>query len=176
MKKSGERCQIASLGQTSLRPPPANPQPHGKRHGDRLTTDKQSRRAHHGADDRSGIGAGDQPGQKGPGQREVGRVVVEQQTGNDGPAQGDAETDREDQPFSPGALFGQENAAELAKPHQHCRQRGGNRQLHHQRCQQILRGRQESGFVGHGVDTKRCFTIATGPTSVKPSSAPTCYY
>ena len=63
VKKSGEKCQIASFGQISRRPPPANPQPTAN--GSAIHSPAMS-----GGiptidpDDRAGVGAGQQPGEE----------------------------------------------------------------------------------------------------------------
>ena len=78
VKNSGEKCQIASFGQISRRPPPAKPQPIAKGRaihspamiGGMPTID---------ADDGAGVGPGEQAGEERAGQRQVRGVVVEQQ-------------------------------------------------------------------------------------------------
>ena len=78
VKKNGEKCQIASFGQISRRPPPAKPHPTAKG----SATHSPARAAgmpDHDADDRAGVGAGEQAGEEGARERQVGGVVVEEQ-------------------------------------------------------------------------------------------------
>ena len=78
VKTNGEKCQIASFGQSSRRPPPAKPQPTAN--GSALNSPLPSGgRPTISADDGAGVGAGDQAGEKRAFEREVGGVVVEQQ-------------------------------------------------------------------------------------------------
>ena len=122
VKKNGEKRQISSFGQISRRPPPAKPQPIGERQRDPLAGDGGGM-PDHDADDRAGVGPGDQAGQKRAGERQVGRLVIEEQPRDDAGGQREAEAGGEDQPLRPVALLGQQDAAEPWEAHQHRRQR-----------------------------------------------------
>ena len=86
-KTNGEKCQMASFGHSSRRPPPANPQPTANGsapHSPAMSagTDGQP------ADDGAGVRAGDQADEKRAFERQVRRVVAQQD------ARGDAEGER----------------------------------------------------------------------------------
>ena len=78
VKTNGEKCQIASFGQSSRRPPPAKPQPTAK--GRAMNSPSTSGGTPTSAPTmRAGVRAGDQAGEERAFERQVGRVVVEQQ-------------------------------------------------------------------------------------------------
>ena len=83
---------------------PGKPAPHGERQRDDLTG-QQGRRADQTPDDRPGVGARNQPGQKRTGQRQIGGVVIEKQAGDDADAQRDPKAGREHQSLAPGPLL-----------------------------------------------------------------------
>ena len=141
-----DRFLRADLAQAAAGKPAAD----RERQRDPFAADRR-RDADHRADDRAGVGAGEETGEKRARQRQVGGVVVEQQPRDDAGRQRDAEAGGEDEPLRPVTLLGQQDAAEPRKPHQHRRQNRDDRQLHHQRRQQVLLGRQELGFVRHVV-------------------------
>jgi hypothetical protein len=120
------------------------------------------RDADHRPDDRAGVRTGEETREKRAGQGEVGGLVVEQQTRDDARRQRKAEAGGEDQTLRPVTLLRQQDSAKPRKPHQHRRENRDDRQLHHQRRQQILIGRQELGFVRHwsGLEARNCVSIA----------------
>ena len=99
VKKSGEKCQMASFGQISRRPPPAKPQPiaNGRAslaRDERRDADHQARRSRRRTGRR-----GDR--RETPGERQVGGVVVDEQARDDAGRQRDAEARRKNQPLGP---------------------------------------------------------------------------
>ena len=147
MKKSGEKCQIASFGQSSRRPPPAKPQPTAKGSATHSPANSGGSPSID-ADDGAGVGSGEQSGEEGARQREVGAVVVEEQARRSTPAvERNAEAGREDEPFGPVALLGQQDPPEPRKPHQHRRQHGPDRELRHEREEQVTLGREVSCVI-----------------------------
>ena len=137
MKKSGEKCQMASFGHTSPQPAACEAAAHREGERDGLAGDER-RNAEERADDGAGVGPGDETGEERSRQRQVGRVVAEQQPRRHAPRQRDSEGEREDEPLPPCALLGQQDPPELAEPHQHRGQRGHDRELDDQRRQQDL--------------------------------------
>ena len=113
----------------------------------------QRRDADHGADDGPGVGPRQEPSQKRSREREVGGVVIEEETGDHTGGQRHAEAGGEDEPLRPIALFCKENAAEPRKPHQHRRQYRDDRQLHHQGGEQVLLPGEELYFVRHLLES-----------------------
>ncbi len=89
----------------------------GKEQRDELAGQK-GRQRHHQADDGAGIGSRYQSGEKGALERQVGRVVVEQQTRCDPGRQRHAEAEREQQPLGPCAPLRNQDVAEAVIPHQ----------------------------------------------------------
>ncbi len=94
--------------------------------------------AHHRADDRAGVGPGQQPGEERARQRQVRRLVVEQEARDDAGGQRQAEAGGKDQPLWPVPLLGQQDPPEPREPHQHRRQHGHDGQLGHKGRQQEL--------------------------------------
>ena len=128
VKTNGEKCQIASFGHSSRRPPPAKPQPTAK--GSAINSPVTSGgRPTMRADGRAGVRAGDQAGEERAFERQVGGVVAEQQAGDDAGRQRDAEAEREGQPIGPGAALEDQDVPEPPVAHQHRRQRGHDGQL-----------------------------------------------
>ena len=121
------------------------PASHGERQRDELAVDER-RQAHHHADDRAGIRPRDHPGEERAFERQVGRLVVQQQTRDHAGRQGNAEREHEDEPFVPPAPFEDQHVPEPPVPHEHGRQRGHDRELDDQRGEQDLLGAQELGF------------------------------
>ena len=149
VKKSGEKCQIASLGQISRRPPPAKPQPtaNGSAIHSPATTRRDARPSTPTM--APAYGPGEQAGEERAGEGQVGGVVVEEQPRDDPGRQRQAEAGGEDQPLRPVALLGQQDPPEPREPHQHGRQHGHDRELDHQRREQELIGGEQLGFVRH---------------------------
>ena len=147
MKTNGEKCQIASFGQSSRRPPPAKPQPmaNGRAPNSPL---KSGGRPAISADGGAGVGPGDQPGEKGALEREVGGVVVEQQARRHAGGERHAERQGEDQAVGPVAPLEDQDVAEPAVADEHGRQGSHDRELDDQRRQQHLIG---GGKVGPGL-------------------------
>ena len=140
---------MASLGHTSRRPPPAKPHP--TLNGSARTSPASVAGSPTMTPTmRTGIRAGDEPGEEWARQGEVGRVVAEQQPGDDADGQGHAQSHGERQPLGPVAPFGEEDPPEQAEADQHRRQhRHEGEPEHERREQQLVRG-EEPGFLGHG--------------------------
>ena len=144
MKTNGEKCQIASFGQTSRRPPPAKPQPTAK--GSAIHSPATAAgMPTSSADDGAGVRTGDEAGEKRAFERQVGGVVVEEQPAATPAVERHAEAEREDQPVGPVAPLEDQDVAEPAVPHQHRRQRRHDRQLDDQRREQELLGGENCG-------------------------------
>ena len=110
---------------------------------------EERRHADRGADERAGIRTGNQSGQKRARQRQIGRVVVQQQAAGHADDQRHAQPGGKHQPLGPVALFSEENPPEPAKADEHDRQRGGDRQLDDQcRREELLDG-QRPGLLIH---------------------------
>ena len=93
MNTNGVNCQIASFGQASRRPPPAKPQPTAK--GSAMNSPAISAGVPTSTpDERAGVGPGNQSGEERAFERQVGRLVVEQQPRGDAGHQRDAEGQR----------------------------------------------------------------------------------
>ncbi len=118
----------------------------GKRDGfagdERRNTDQRSH-------DRAGVRTGQKPGQKCPGERQIGGVVVDQNPRDDPCRQRNAKARRKDESFRPVALLGQQDASEPRKPDEHRRQDGDDRDLDDQGRQEELPGRQRFRGLWH---------------------------
>ena len=101
------------------------------------------------SDDRPRVRAGQEPGEECARERQVGRVVIDEEARDDARRQGYAKGGRKNQPLGPVTLFSQQDAAEPREPHQHRRKRGHDRDLHDERREQRLPGRQRSRSLGH---------------------------
>ncbi len=139
-----DRVLGTDLAQAAAREPAADRE--GQR--DPFARD-EGRDPEHRPHDRAGVGAGEQPGEKGPGQRQVGGVVVEEQPRDDAGGQREPEARGEDQPLGPVPLLRQQDPAEPRKPHEHGGQDRDHRDLHHQRGEQEVLGRERLGRACH---------------------------
>ncbi len=147
VKTNGEKCQIASFGHSSRRPPPANPQPTAK--GSAMNSPLASGGSPTiSADDGAGVGPGDEAGEEGAFERQVGGLVVQEQARDDARRQRNAEREDEDQPVGPVAALEDQDVAEPPVADQHGRQCGHDGQLHDQRREQHLLG-GERCLAGH---------------------------
>jgi len=90
------------------------------------------------ADDRARIWPRDQPGEERAFERQVSRLVIQQQTRNDAGRQGNAEREHEDEPLVPPAPLEDQHVPEPPVPHEHGGQRGHDRELDDQRGEQEL--------------------------------------
>ena len=97
------------------------------------------------ADDRAGVGAGNQAGEERAFEREVGRVVVEQQPRDDAERERDGQAEREREAVGPVAALEDQNVPEPPVARQHRRQRGHDGQLADQCGQQELLGGEQLG-------------------------------
>ena len=111
----------------------------------------RGRKAREGADRGAGVGSGDQSGDKGGLQREVGRVIAKEKPGDDARGHGDADSGREHQSVVPGAALEDQNVTEAPVTDEHRRQERDHGDLDHERGQQELFGREELGFLNHGL-------------------------
>ena len=94
---NGLNCQITSFGHASRSPPPANPQPTAN--GMAANSPAMQRgHADQEADQRAGVGAGDQSREERALERQVGGVVVEQRAERDARHQRHRDRQREHQP------------------------------------------------------------------------------
>ena len=126
VKTNGEKCQMASFGQSSRRPPPAKPQPTAK--GSAMISPVASGgRPTSAPTIAPAYGPAIEPGEERAFERQVGGVVVEQQPRGDAGGERDAEAEGEDQAIGPVAALEDQDVAEPAVPHQHRRQRGHRR-------------------------------------------------
>ena len=141
VKTKGEKCQIASFGHSSRRPPPAKPQPMAN--GRAMISPLNERRdADHQADRRAGVGAGNQARQKRALQAQVGGAVIEEQPRDDAGGERDPEERHEDQAVGPAAPLEDEDVAEAPVADEHRGQGGHGRELHDERRQEHLLGRE----------------------------------
>ena len=127
---------------------------------------QQGRQPDEAADDRPGVGAGDESREERAGEGEVGRRVVldsrlarrvgvEEEPGDDPDADGDAEGEGERQTLAPSPLLGEEDPAELAEPDQHGGEGRRQGDLDHEGGQQRLLDREEPAVLGHGQEGAR---------------------
>src|SRR4051812_13886203 len=134
---------------TNLAEPPAcEATADGKRQGDEFTSDEW-RDSDNRPDDRTGVGAGEEAGEKRSRERQVGRVVIDQQSRDDTGGQREPKARGKDEAFGPIPLFGEQNPAEPRKSHQHRRQHRDNRYLDDQRRQEELPGRHRFRGLWH---------------------------
>ncbi len=148
VKMNGEKCQMASFGQTSRMPPPAKPQPTANGNAAHSPTNER-RKPKHAANGCAGVGAGDEAREERAFHRQVRGVVVQQQTRTHAGRQRDAEAEGEDQPIRPGAPLEDEDVPEPPVSHQHRRQRRHDGHFDQQRRQEEVLGRQQSRAL-HG--------------------------
>ena len=117
---------------------------------------EQRRQRHHQADDGAGVGAGDQPGEKRAFERQVGGVVVQQQSRGDAGRQRHAQAERKHQPLGPRAAFGDQNVAEAVIPHQDRGQCRDDRDLDDEgRQQELIGGQEHFMYVGDPLRAAR---------------------
>ena len=131
VKNSGEKCQMASFGQISRRPPPAKPQPTAKGraiHSPAITGGMPTI----DADDGPRVRPGEQAGEEGAGERQVRGVVVEEQARQHAERQRQAEAAGKDQALRPVPLFRQQDSPEPVEAHEHRRQHGHDGDFGHQ--------------------------------------------
>ena len=95
---------------------------------------------HAGADDGARVGARDETRQERAFEREVGRLVVQQQARRDAGGERDDETGGEHQPIGPVALLEDEDVAETPVTDEHRGQRRHHRQLDDERREEELLG------------------------------------
>ena len=119
-----------------------------KRERDEFATDER-RDAHDRADDGPRVRARQQSGQKRSCEREVGCVVINEQSRDDPSGQRNTEARGKDQAFGPIPLLGEENPAKPRKSHQHRRQHRDNRHFDDERRQEELPGRQRFRGLWH---------------------------
>ena len=135
---------MCSLGHASRKPPPANPQPTANGIAPHSPANECGQ-GDGGADDRAGIGTGDQPGEQRALEHQVGGVVVEQDARRDAERQRDGQTEREGEAIGPVAALEDQDVAEAPIARQHRRQRCHDGELADQRRQQELLGGEERG-------------------------------
>ncbi len=104
----------------------------------------------HGANDGACVGAGKQPDQERARERQVRRVVVDEQARHDPGRQRKAEAGDKDEPLRPVALFRQQDAAEPREADEHRGQDRDDRQFHDERREQELFGGELPGGLRHG--------------------------
>ena len=129
------------LGAQLAQAPAGKPAADRERQRDDLSVEER-RHADHDADRGAGVGAGNQPREIGPFQAQVGGAVVEEQPRGDARREGDAEKGHEDQTVGPVAAFEDEDVAEPPVADEHRGQGGHRRELHDERCQEDLLGRE----------------------------------
>ena len=112
-KTNGEKCQMASFGQSSRRPPPANPQPTANGSAPHSAGDERRHRRQR-PDDGAGVGAGDQADEKRALERQVGGVVAQQDAGGDAGVSGMPERERQDPAIQEAAALEDQDVAEPA--------------------------------------------------------------
>ena len=124
VKTNGEKCQIASFGHSSRRPPPAKPQPTAKGSATHSPV-KSGGRPTISADDGAGVRAGDQA-RRGTRLRASGRPRCSSSSrrATTPAASGMPRLSDEDQPIGPVAALEDEDVPEPPVPHQHRGQRG----------------------------------------------------
>ncbi len=105
--------------------------------------------AGHRADDGAGVGPGQETGEERAGERQIRRFVVQEQSREHAGCEWHAEAGREDEPFGPVALLGEEDAPKPRKPDEHRGEHGHEGELHHQSHEQELLGQKGLGFVRH---------------------------
>jgi hypothetical protein len=121
VKTNGEKCQIASFGQSSRRPPPAKPQPTAK--GSAIhSRAKSGGRPISAPIVAPAYGPAMSPASRRRFKRQIRGIVMEQQAGRDPGGQRDAEEQHEDQPVGPVAALEDQDAAEASVPYEHRRQ------------------------------------------------------
>ena len=107
-----------------------------------------------GADDRAGVGSGNEAGEKRALEHQIGGVVVEQDARGDAGRQRDRQPEREGEPIGPVAPLENQDVAEAAVARQHGGQGRHDGQLAHQRGKQELFCGQESR-VRHEIGCDR---------------------
>ena len=99
---------------------------------------KQRWDAEQDPDDRARVRSGEQTREKCARERQVERLVIEEQARDDTDHQRKPETRGEDKALGPVALLGQQDAPEPRKPDQHRRQDGAHGEFRHQGVQENL--------------------------------------
>ena len=116
--------------------------------GDPLAREHR-RNAGHGPDDGAGVGPGQETGEERARERQIRRLVVQEQSREHAGRERHAEAGREHEPFGPVALLGEEDAPKPRKPDEHRGEHGHEGELHHEGDEQELLGQEGLGFVGH---------------------------
>ena len=147
VKTNGEKCQIASFGHSSRRPPPAKPQPMAKGSA-AISPPKSGGRPTSAPTVAPAYGPAMRPARNDAFERQVGRAVAEQEPRRHAESQRNAKKEDKNEPVGPVAAFEDEDVPEAPVPHQHGRQRGHHGQLHDERREQQLLGEKEVG-TGH---------------------------
>ena len=107
------------------------------------------------ADSGARVGPCNQAGEKGALEREVGRVVVQEQTSGDPGHQRQANRERENESVAPVATLEDQDVPELPESRQHGRQHRHHRDLHDERGQQQLVCGEKSGLFQHRANCTR---------------------
>jgi hypothetical protein len=127
----------AQLTQAPARKPAAD----RKRQCDDLSVEER-RQADHDTDRGAGVGTGDEAREVGSLQAQVGGAGVQEQPRDDAGRERDAEKGHKNQPVGPVAALEDEDVPEAPVANEHRGQGGHGRELHDERRQQQLLGRE----------------------------------